>query len=194
MQKNLDQSCVMAADDFVFSVDYWFGSRLATSAGSRDIVSVMREPWLFAFGAVFVIGSVSTLLWTRNFERRKNRLGWAENGETFGKRHQIQLAACVAAAIGTFVTVAYGLGLPPGAGRTGELGLILILIPIIWVVFRKDIARYQYQIAMTMFGKLRPEQDQEQHQIRAMESFGIAFSVLLFITGIVLLTLNLAFS
>jgi hypothetical protein len=25
MQKNLDQSCVMAAEDFVFSVDYWFG-------------------------------------------------------------------------------------------------------------------------------------------------------------------------
>jgi hypothetical protein len=29
VQKNLDQSCVMAAEDFVFSVDYWFGSRLA---------------------------------------------------------------------------------------------------------------------------------------------------------------------
>jgi hypothetical protein len=134
------------------------------------------------------------LLWTRTFERRKNRLGWAEKGGTFGKRRQIQLAACVAAAIGTFVTVTYGLGLPPGAGRTSELGLILILIPIVWVVFRKDIARYQYQIAMMMFGKLRPEQVQEQHQIRAMESVGIAFSVLFFITGILLLTLNLAFS
>jgi uncharacterized membrane protein len=154
----------------------------------------MREPWLFFFGAVFVIGSVSTLFWTRNFERRKNRLGWAEKGETFGKRRQIQLAACIAAAIGTFMTVTYGLGLPPGAGRTGELGLILILISIIWVVFRKEIARYQYQIAMTMCGKLRPEQDQEQHQIRAMESVGIAFSFLLFITGILLLALKLAFS
>jgi hypothetical protein len=47
---------------------------------------------------------------------------------------------------------------------------------------------------MTMCGKLRPEQDQEQHQIRAMESVGIAFSFLLFITGILLLALKLAFS
>jgi hypothetical protein len=154
----------------------------------------MREPWLFVFGAVFVIGSVSTLLWTRTFERRKNRLGWSEKGETFGKRRQIQLAACIAAAIGTFVTVTYGLGLPPRAGRTGELGLILILISIIWVVFRRDIARYQFQIAMTMFGKLRPEQEQEQHQVRTMESVGIAFGVLLSITGILFLTLDLAFS
>ncbi|MDQ0075899.1 hypothetical protein [Arthrobacter oryzae] len=95
----------------------------------------MREPWLFFFGAVFVIGSVSTLFWTRNFERRKNRLGWAEKGETFGKRRQIQLAACIAAAIGTFMTVTYGIGLPPGAGRTGELGLILFLISIIFGSF-----------------------------------------------------------
>ena len=153
----------------------------------------MREPWLFVFGAVFVTGSVSTLLWTRNFGRTKNRLGWAEKSETFGKRRQIQLAACISAAIGTFVTVTYGLGLPAGAGRTGELGLILILISVIWVIFRKNIARYQYQIAMTMLGKLRPEQDQEQHQIRAIGFFGIAFTVLLFVTGILFLALNFAF-
>ena len=91
------------------------------------------------------------------------------------------------------MTVTYGLGLPAGAGRTGELGLILILISVIWVIFRKNIARYQYQIAMTMFGKLRPEQDQEQNQIRAIEFFGIAFTVLLFVTGILLLALNFAF-
>jgi hypothetical protein len=83
----------------------------------------------------------------------------------------------------------------PGArGRTSELGLILILVSIVWAVFRRDIAGYQYQIAMTMFGKLRPEQEQEQLHIRAIESVGIAFSVLLCLTGISLLTLNLAFS
>ncbi|CAH0271150.1 hypothetical protein SRABI83_03652 [Arthrobacter sp. Bi83] len=30
MQKNLDQSCLMAAEDFVFSVDYLFPQRDAT--------------------------------------------------------------------------------------------------------------------------------------------------------------------
>lgn len=28
MQKNLDQSCLMAAEDFAFSVDYWFPQRI----------------------------------------------------------------------------------------------------------------------------------------------------------------------
>lgn len=82
----------------------------------------MREPWLFVFGVVFVIGSVSTLLWTRNFERRKNQLGWSEKRETFGKRRQTQLAACIAAAIGTFVTVTYGLGLPRAPGGLANSG------------------------------------------------------------------------
>ncbi|MET3176595.1 UNVERIFIED_ORG: hypothetical protein ABIB52_004470 [Arthrobacter sp. UYCu721] len=69
-----------------------------------------------------------------------------------------------------------------------------LLVSMVWPVFRRDIARYQYQISMTMFGRHRPEQDQEQDQIRAMESVGIAFSVLLFLAGLLLLTLNLAFS
>lgn len=145
----------------------------------------MREPWLFVFGAAFGIGAMTTLLLLRTFDRRANRLGWREEDEDFAKRRRLQFAACIAAAIGIFMTVAYGLGMPSGAGRASEFGLAL---------FRKDIARYQYRTVMTMFGRSRPEHEQEQHQVRAMESLGIAFSVLLFITGTVLLTLNLAFS
>ena len=154
----------------------------------------MREPWLFVFGAVFATGAVATLLLLRTFDRRANRLGWREEDEEFGKRRRLQFAACIAGAIGIFMTVAYGLGIPSGAGRTSEFGLVLILISAIWALFRKDIARYQYRTVMTMFGRSRPEHEQEQHQVRAMESLGIAFSVLLFITGTILLTFNLTFS
>jgi hypothetical protein len=154
----------------------------------------MRELWLFIFGAVFLLGAVSTLVMMRTFGSRSNRLGWTEEDEKFGKRRQLQLVAVIVAAIGIFISVAYGIGLPPGAGRTSEFGLVLILISIIWAIFRRDIARYQYRIAMTMFGRRRPAHEQEQHQSGAMKSIGTAFSVLLFITGVVLLTLNLAFS
>jgi hypothetical protein len=154
----------------------------------------MREPLLVVFGAFIVVGSLATLLWLLSFERRKSRLGWADAGGTFDKRRRLELALCVVAAVGIFVLVMYGLGLPPGSGRTNELGLILLLVSLVWFVFRRDMARYQYQISMAMFGRHRPDQDQEQRQIRATEFLGTAFSVLLFITGILLLTLNLAFS
>lgn len=154
----------------------------------------MRELWLFVVGAIVVLGSILTLVWMRTFEPRTNQLGWADKSGPFGKRRWLQFIACVATAIGVFVAVTYGIGMPPGPGRTSELGLVFILISIVWVIFRRDIAAYQYQIAMTMFNKLRPEQEQEQLQLKAVETLGIVFSVLLFVAGILLLTLNLTFS
>lgn len=150
----------------------------------------MRELWIFVFGVVMMLGSILTLVWIRTFDRRTNKLGWADKNGPFGKQRRLQFGACVTAAIGAFLTVTYGLGMPPGAGRTSELGLVFIPISIVWIIFRRDIAGYQYQIAMTMFNKPQPEQ--EQLQTRAMETLGIAFSVLLIIAGILLLILNLA--
>jgi hypothetical protein len=154
----------------------------------------MREPLLVVFGAFFVVGGIATVLWIRTLERRTSRLGWADPRGTFDKRRQLQLALCVAVAVGIYLLTIHGLGLPPGTANTNEFGLMLLLISAIWFVFRRDIARYQYQISMTMFGRRRPEQDQEHRQVNAMQSLGTAFSVLLFITGILLLTLNLVFS
>jgi hypothetical protein len=155
----------------------------------------MREPFLVTFGAFFVAGAVATLVWMRAFERRKYRMGWVESGdETSRKRRLFQFLLCVAAAADIFVAVIFGLGLQPGRGRTNELGLIFLLVSIVWFVFRRDIARYQYQIAMTMFGRPRPEPDEYQRQLRAAELIGIAFSGLLFSAGALLLALNGAFS
>lgn len=154
----------------------------------------MREPLLVVFGAFFVVGGIAPFLWLRTLERRASRQGWTEPRRMFDKRRQLQFALCVAAAAGIYLLVIYGLGLPPGTANTNGFGLILLLVSAIWFVFRRDIARYQYQTAMTMFGRGRPEQDEAQRQIKAMESIGTGFSVLLFSTGILLLTLNLVFS
>jgi hypothetical protein len=47
---------------------------------------------------------------------------------------------------------------------------------------------------MLMTGQRRPGHDEEQDQKRATQALGTAFSVLLFITGMLLLTLNFVFS
>jgi hypothetical protein len=154
----------------------------------------MREPLLVVFGAVFVVGGMATFLWMRTLERRASRQGWTDPRQTFSKRRRVQLALCVAAAAGVYLLAIYGLGLPPGTANTNGFGLFLLLVSAIWFVFRRDIARFQYQIAMTMLGRRRPEQDEAHRQIRAMESIGTGFSVLLFSVGILLLTLNLVFS
>ena len=154
----------------------------------------MRQPLLVVFGAFFVLGCVATFIWTSTYERNKNSLGWTDTGRQFNKKRGLQLVLCVAAAVGVFLLVIYGMGLPAGSGRTNELGLILSLISIIWFVFRRDIATYQYQTAMVMARRGRPEPDEEQKQKRAMQALGTAFSVLLFMTGMLLLTLNLVFS
>ena len=154
----------------------------------------MREPLLVVFGAFFVVGGVATFLWIRTLERRASRQGWTDPRRMFDNRRRLQLALCVAAAAGIYLLAIYGFGLPPGTANTNGFGLILLLVSAIWFVFRRDIARYQYQTAMTMFGRGRPEQDEAERQIKAMESIGVGFSVLLFATGILLIALNLVFS
>lgn len=154
----------------------------------------MREPFLVVFGAFFVVGGMATFLWMRTLERRESHRGWTDPRQTFEKRRRLQLALCVAAAAGVYLLATYGLGLPPGTANTNGFGLVLLLVSAIWFVFRRDIARYQYQIAMTKFGRRRPEQEEARRQIKAIESIGTGFSVLLFFVGILLLTLNLVFS
>ena len=43
MQKNLDQSCLMAAEDFVFSVEYWFPQRDATRKQLLTVLPALHD-------------------------------------------------------------------------------------------------------------------------------------------------------
>lgn len=160
----------------------------------QDNVRTMREPLLVALGLFFVIGGIGTFLWLRTLERRTSQLGWTDPRQAFKKRRKVQFALCVAAAAGVYLLAIYGIGLTAGTANTNGFGLVLLLISAIWFTFRRDIARYQYQTIMTMINRRRPEQDEAQRQVKAMESVGIGFSVLLFSTGILLLTLNLVFA
>ncbi|WP_104045547.1 hypothetical protein [Arthrobacter sp. ZGTC412] len=148
----------------------------------------MREPLLVALGLFFVVGGIGTFLWMRTLERRTSQLGWTDPRQAFNKRRRVQFALCVAAAAGVYLLAVDRIGLHNG------FGLVLLLVSAIWFTFRRDIARYQYQTIMTMFNRRRPEPDEAQRQVKAMESLGIGFSVLLFSTGILLLTLNLVFA
>jgi hypothetical protein len=154
----------------------------------------MRELLLVTLGVFFVVGGIGTFLWMRTLERRTSHLGWTDPRQAFDKRRRIQFAVSVAAAAGIYLLAIYGLELFTGTASTNGFGLVLLLVSAIWFTFRKDIARYQYQTIMTMFNRNRPEEDEEQRQVKAMESLGTGFSVLLFSTGILLLTLNLVFS
>ncbi|WP_461186771.1 hypothetical protein [Arthrobacter sp. Z4-13] len=154
----------------------------------------MRELLIVAFSLFFVVGCIATFLWIRTLERRTSHLGWTDPRQAIGKRRQIQFALCVAAAAGIYLLAAYGpLRLPGTAGVNGA-GLVLLLVSTVWFIFRRDIAQYQYQTVMAMFNRNRPEQDEAQRQVKAMESLGIGFSILLFSTGILLITLSTVFS
>lgn len=154
----------------------------------------MRELLIVTLGLFFVVGGIGTFLWLRTLERRTSRLGWTDPHQAFDKRRLLQFALCVAAAAGIYLLVMYVSRLSPGTAEINGFGLVLLLVSAIWFMFRRDIARYQYQTAMTMLNRQRPEQDEAQRQIKAMESLGIGFSILLSSTGILLLTLSLVFS
>ncbi|MEV7637776.1 hypothetical protein AB0N71_16570 [Pseudarthrobacter enclensis] len=47
---------------------------------------------------------------------------------------------------------------------------------------------------MTMINRNRPDEGEAQRQIKAMESLGLGFSILLFSTGTLLIALSIAFS
>jgi hypothetical protein len=154
----------------------------------------MRELLIMALGLFFVVGGIGTFLWMRTLERRTSRLGWTDPRQAFDKRRLLQFALCVAAATGIYLLAMYVPGLSPGTAEINGFGLVLLLVSAIWFMFRRDIARYQYQTVMTMLNRHRPEQDEAQGQIKAMESLGTGFSILLFSTGILLLTVSLVFS
>lgn len=149
----------------------------------------MRELLLVSLGLIFIVGGVGAFRWVRRFERRTADLGWEDPRQVFGKRRWIQLVASVATAAGVYVVAVQGLGLV-GAANSSGLGLVFLLISLIWFAFRKDIARYQYQIVMTMVSRNLPEREEAQQQEKAMEYLGTGFSVLLFSAGVLLLILN----
>lgn len=154
----------------------------------------MRELLIVALGLFFVVGCIATFLWIRTVERRTSHLGWTDPRQAFAKRRLIQFALCVAAAAAIYLLAVYGPLRFPGAAEVSVAGLVAVLVSTVWFIFRRDIAQYQYQTVMTMFNRNRPEEEEAQRQIKAMEALGIGFSILFFSAGILLIALSIAFS
>jgi len=70
------------------------------------------------------------------------------------------------------------------------LGLAFIGMGVVWLIFRKWIAAYQYWIILEM---LRRKQDTDADRVQALERIGILFCGLLIIGGICRIGLHVLF-
>jgi hypothetical protein len=68
-----------------------------------------------------------------------------------------------------------------------ELALVFIVVAVVWLTFRKWIAREQYRIATQMLGQ---NSDGDERRVKAVEHAGILFSVLLLLAGVALVILH----
>ncbi len=79
------------------------------------------------------------------------------------------------------------------------LGLVFIGVGLVWLVFRKWIARLQYGASLEMLGRkvdysnseLHPEADEER--VRGFGMLGVFFCSVLIIGGLLIVVLTLIF-
>ncbi|MEO5318871.1 hypothetical protein PV761_09860 [Arthrobacter sp. CC3] len=101
-----------------------------------------------------------------------------------GVRHRWGLAGCVAvAAAGLDVAVVYGIGTSPsaGSGITVELGFVMMVLAVVWFIFRQEVLSYQLRIAAALYETAVPA---EPEQVRAAEAVGSFLRLVLFLPGL----------
>lgn len=69
-----------------------------------------------------------------------------------------------------------------------QLAIFLILVGSVWLIFRKQIARYQLVITSQM---LRAGNGSDEERVNALKQLGTMFAVLLLLAGIAIVVLNL---
>lgn len=70
------------------------------------------------------------------------------------------------------------------------LGLVFIGVGVVWLIFRKWIAAYQYRITLEM---LRRTREPNEDRVKAFEQAGSLFAVLLVAAGSALVLLHVIF-
>jgi hypothetical protein len=106
-------------------------------------------------------------------------------------RRRWDLAGCLAlAAAGLDVTVVYGIGAPSPArsGITAELGFAMMLLAMVWFLFRQEVVRFQPRVATAVFDLPLPA---DPGQFRAAETVGAFIRLLLFLLGLFTLLVKL---
>jgi hypothetical protein len=101
------------------------------------------------------------------------------------------LAGCVAAAAtGLDVAVVYGIGVLPSAGSviTVALGFAMMVLAVVWFIFRHEVLSYQLRIAAALYDAPEPA---EPEQVTAAEAIGRLLRLVLFLPGLFIVLVKL---
>jgi hypothetical protein len=152
----------------------------------------MRDPLMVLFGGFIVFTAIA--LWTAL--NRPGRQGARPQRETTpvrqaGERRRWELAVCIVlAAVGLDVAASYGIGTssPGGSGITVELGFAMMVLAVVWSIFRQEILRYQLRLGTALYDLPRPA---EPAQVKAAEYTGVFLRILLFLLGLLIVLARL---
>lgn len=102
-----------------------------------------------------------------------------------------QLVGCAAlAAAGLDVAAIHGIGAksPAQSGITAELGFAMMLLTVVWFLFRDEVARFQLKLAAAVFDLRTPA---DHGQVRAAETVGALLRLMLFLLGLFIVLVRL---
>ena len=157
----------------------------------------MRDAFMLLVGVGII--AVAIALWvalTRGGSRTAAGLQPTEairRDETAAKSVRLRwgLAGCVAvAAVGLDVAVVYGIGTAPsvGSGITVELGVAMMVLAVVWFIFRHEVLQYQLWMAAALYGT--PGQA-DPEQVRVAAAVGALLRLVLFLPGLLIVLAKL---
>lgn len=152
----------------------------------------MRDPITVLFGGSIVFAAIT--LWIALIG--PGRQGARLQRETTqvrqaGVRRRWETAGCIVlAAVGLDVAASYGVGTssPGGSGITVELGFAMMVLAVVWSVFRQEVLRYQLRLGTALYNLPKPA---EPAQVKAAEYTGVFLRVLLFLLGLIIVLVRL---
>jgi hypothetical protein len=144
----------------------------------------MRDPFTVLLGGFIIFTAIAAWIALN----RPGRQGARRRPENTPARRTVrrwELTGCVLlAAAGLDVAASYGIGTSSSArsGITVELGLAMVILAVVWSIFRDEVRRYQPWLGTALYGLPRPA---EPAQIKAVEYTGAFLRLLLFLLGLI---------
>ncbi|MDN4646553.1 hypothetical protein [Arthrobacter sp. PsM3] len=144
----------------------------------------MRDPIMVLFGGSIVSAAIA--LWMAL--NRPGRKSARPRPETTPARRTVrrwELTGCILlAAAGLDVAALYGIGTSSCArgSVTVELGLAMMVLAVVWSIFRDEVLRYQLWLGAALYGLPRPA---EPAQVKAAEYIGVFLRLLLCLLGLI---------
>lgn len=145
----------------------------------------MRDPIMFLFGGF--IASIAIPLWMAlsGQGRKGSRLSPETRPDGRTARRWAQTGCAVLGAAGLDVAASYGIGTSSFAagGITIELGLALMVLSVVWSIFRDAVLRFQLWLGTALYGLQRPA---DPDQVTAGENVGSSLRIVLFLLGLII--------